>query len=75
MARQVLDVIGEVCPVPLILAKERMQSLDAGDELVILTDFTRTVRNVIDWADAMGYHLTVAEEEGGVWRITVRKER
>lgn len=74
MARYVLDAIGEICPVPLLLVRRKMAELIPGDELVVITDFDRAVRNILDWADKEGHDiLIVGEAEPGLWNVTLRK--
>ena len=43
-----LNLIGYVCPVPLIQTKKRFLELSKGEKLVILTEHPRAVRNILD---------------------------
>lgn len=74
MAQYKLDAIGEVCPVPLMLVTRKMQELAPGDELMIRTDFSRAVRNILDWAARQGHEIVEVEEpEAGLWDISLRR--
>lgn len=73
MAMHYLDMLGEICPHPLHMAQAKMEKLDSGDVLVIESDFSRSVRNVLDWADKCGYKFDVEEVDQGIWQITITK--
>lgn len=68
-----LDLVGEVCPVPVLKAAEVMERLKPGDVLTIITDFARSVRNLMDWAERCGYAFEIEELEDGSWAVHVCK--
>ena len=67
-----LDVLGEVCPTPLLKTQERASRLKPGDVLVVETDFSRTVRNIINWSGKHGFEYDIEEIENGIWQIKIR---
>lgn len=69
MAIHKLDVVGEVCPIPLLKTQRKFQELQPGDILVVETDFSRSVRNIIEWAERKGIKFTLEDLENGVWQI------
>lgn len=73
MSAYKLDVSGEVCPIPLYETQKKMDSLQVGETLTITTNFTRSVRSIMDWSNRRGYDLTVSEAERGYWQITITK--
>lgn len=76
MVRYTLDAIGEICPVPLLLVHRKMAELLPGDELLVTTDFSRAVRNILDWAAREGHDILIVDEvEPGLWSVTLRKIR
>ena len=69
-----LDMLGYVCPVPLVRTKEKFATLSSGDILTVETEHARAVRNLLDWASKAGHSVDVEEESDGIWRIILRKE-
>lgn len=76
MTRYALETIGDICPVPLLLVRRKMVELMPGDELLVVTDFNRAVRNILDWAAREGHDIMMVDEvEPGLWNLTLRKTR
>lgn len=75
MSQHKLSVIGQVCPFPLIEAKEAMKSLNSGDELVIDFDCTQATESIPQWTAEEGHSVTNYEQiDDATWTITVRKK-
>ncbi|MBC3185092.1 YeeE/YedE family protein [Corynebacterium sp. zg-331] len=69
-----LDTFGAVCPFPLIEAKEAMNRLNAGEELVIDFDCTQATDSLPRWAAEEGHEVVDFSERGAAgWSITIRK--
>lgn len=73
MAEHFLDLLGYVCPVPLLKAQEKIRDMASGDVLVIETEHARAVRNILNWAWREGYPVDVNDEDRGLWRIRLEK--
>lgn len=73
MATYRLDLSGEVCPIPLLRTQQKFQQLLTGDTLVVETDFSRSVRNIMEWAEKNGLKFAVENLEDGVWQICLTK--
>ncbi|MGG1660532.1 sulfurtransferase TusA family protein [Brevibacillus sp. NRS-1366] len=70
-----LAVRGMVCPFPLIEAKEAIQSLNSGDELVIDFDCTQATESIPRWAAEEGHAITNYQQiDDASWTITVKKK-
>jgi TusA-related sulfurtransferase len=73
--KQKLQVVGMVCPFPLIEAKEAMETLNSGDELVIDFDCTQATEAIPLWAAEAGHTVTNFEQvDDASWTITVQKK-
>lgn len=73
--QQKLAVLGMVCPFPLIEAKEAIQSLNSGDELVIDFDCTQATESIPRWAAEAGHTITNYQQiDDASWTITVKKK-
>lgn len=69
-----LDVVNQVCPFPLIEAKEEIAKLNSGDELLIEFDCTQATESIPRWAAEEGHSVTDYRQTGdAAWSITVRK--
>ena len=71
-----LDLVDEVCPVPLLRIQEALREVPAGETVVARLGYARSVRNVMEWAEREGISFTVKDFPGGVWEIALcRKPR
>lgn len=69
-----LDTYGQVCPFPLVEAKQAMTQLQPGDQLIIDFDCTQATDSIPNWASAQGYPVTNFQQVGeAAWTITVQK--
>ena len=74
MAKHVLETGGEVCPFPLIEAKDVMKTLQSGDHLVIDFDCTQATDAIPQWCATDGHAVTDFRATGEAsWTITVKK--
>ena len=72
--RYALDTLGAVCPFPLIEAKDVIDTLDVGEELVIDFDGTQGTETIPRWAADNGHEVTDFRQTGDAgWQIAIRK--
>ena len=72
--RYQLNTVGQVCPFPLVEAKQAITQIESGDELVIDFDCTQATDSIPNWAAAAGHQVTEFVATGdAAWSITVRK--
>lgn len=70
-----LETAGQVCPFPLVEAKDAIASLPAGDHLTINFDCTQATDAIPRWAAQEGYPVTHFAQLGeAAWTITVQKK-
>ena len=73
--KKVLEVMGMVCPFPLVEAKETIETLNSGDELEIQFDCTQATDTIPRWAAEAGHTISNFEQIGeAAWTITVVKK-
>lgn len=73
--KKTLEVMGMVCPFPLIEAKNEMAELNSGDELVINFDCTQATESIPRWVAEEGHKVTNYEQlSEAAWTITVQKK-
>lgn len=73
--QKTLEVMGQVCPFPLVEAKKEIEVLGSGDELIILFDCTQATETLPRWAAEAGHTITEFEQtDEAAWTITVKKK-
>lgn len=73
--QKTLEVMGQVCPFPLIEAKKEIEEIHSGDELIINFDCTQATESIPRWAAEAGHAITNYEQIGdAAWTITVKKK-
>lgn len=72
---ETLDVLGRVCPYPLVLTKKAMEKLSSGDVLKILSDAPASAEDSLPrFAEKQGYEFeSVKLEDKGYWEIYLKK--
>lgn len=69
-----LEVMGMVCPFPLVEAKQAIEEINKGDELVVEFDCTQGTETIPRWAAEAGHEVTNFEQVGeAAWTITIKK--
>jgi tRNA 2-thiouridine synthesizing protein A len=72
---ETLDVLGRVCPYPLVLTKKQMEKLPSGAILKILCDAPASAEDSIPrYAEKQGYEFeSVKLEDKGMWELYIKK--
>lgn len=69
-----LEVMGMVCPFPLVEAKQAMEEINVGEELIVEFDCTQGTESIPRWAAEAGHTVTNFEQVGeAAWTITIQK--
>lgn len=74
-AAETLDVLGRVCPYPLVLTKKAMEKLPSGSILKVLSDAPASAEDSIPrFAEKQGYEFeSVKLEDKGYWELYLKK--
>lgn len=75
MAEIKLDCMYEACPIPLLKAMKKLQKMDIGDVLILETDHSCSIKNVVEWAKKQGHNVDYIEVGEGEWEIYIEKRR
>ena len=73
MADKVLDVCGEVCPMPVLKTKKALEKMKSGQTLEVIVDYTPSKENVQRFANFEGNEILEVNEEGDIIKILVKK--
>ena len=68
-----VDVRGEICPVPLVETRKALRKASPGDMVEVIGTHPASKREIPMAVKALGLELLGVEEEGGVWKIRIRK--
>ena len=70
----ILDLSGEVCPVPLVKSRRAMDKMESGEILEIIVSGEDSKVNITMAAKEIGLeNVRTKRENDGKWHITVRK--
>ncbi|HSW63950.1 MAG TPA: sulfurtransferase TusA family protein [Dissulfurispiraceae bacterium] len=71
---EVLDVMGRVCPYPLVLTKKQMEKLSSGQVLKVMCDAPASAEDSLPrFAEKSGFPIEV-EKVGDHWEIYIEKK-
>lgn len=71
---QTLQVMGQICPFPLVKAKETIANMQSGELLTIHFDCTQATESIPRWAAEEGHEVTNFEQmDLATWSITIKK--
>jgi tRNA 2-thiouridine synthesizing protein A len=73
---EVLDVLGRVCPYPLVLTKKQIEKMAPGQILKIMCDAPASAEDSIPrFAEKQGLPIEVVKlEDKGYWEIFIQKK-
>jgi len=75
MKEEMLDCLGEACPVPLIKTEKKISGMAVGDVLVVQVDHSCAMKNVPEWARKEGHNVEIEEVDDGEWEIIIEKTK
>lgn len=72
---ETLDVLGRVCPYPLVLTKKAIEKLPSGAVLKVLTDAPASAEDSLPrFCEKLGYKFeSVKLEDKGYWELYIQK--
>lgn len=71
---KVIDVTGEICPVPLVKTRRGLEKLGENEVLVVMGNSVESEKEIIMVVKELEMELINIEmDEDGRWRISIRK--
>ena len=64
-----LDVKGKTCPMPVLLTRKKIRTLESGSVLKIFGDFEPAKVNIQNFLNKEGHEILKVEEDGEVYSI------
>jgi tRNA 2-thiouridine synthesizing protein A len=73
---QTLDVLGRVCPYPLVITKKTLEKAEAGTLLKVLCDAPASAEDTIPkYCQKHGFGCELLKiEDKGYWEIYIKKD-
>lgn len=72
MADRTLDASGLRCPMPLLKTKLELNSMTAGEELVVVATDTGSLRDIPAWLALSAHTLVSQSESNGEYRFVIK---
>jgi len=73
MAEIKVDCTGETCPVPLVETRKALRKAKEGDIVEVIGTHPASRKEIPMAVKALGLELIDVQEEGGMWKIKIRK--
>ncbi len=70
---QTVDVKGKACPIPVVKTAKAMKEMSSGEVLEVLATDPGVEPDMHAWAKQTGNELISIEQDGGVFRVLLRK--
>ena len=71
---RVLDVLGEICPLPEVKTKRALESMIPGEELKVLVDYPKSVEAIVRWVNRGKNRILDLKQVGPCqWEILIRR--
>lgn len=72
---ETLDILGRVCPYPLVFTKKAVEKLQSGQILKVLCDAQTSAEDTLPrWSEKKGYKFeSVKSASGDSWEIYIQK--
>ena len=73
MAEIKVDCRGETCPIPLVETRKALRKAKEGDIVEVIGTHPASRKEIPMAVKALGLELIDVQEEGGMWKIKIRK--
>ena len=68
-----LDTSGQVCPMPVVLTKRKLEGLSKGQVLEVKGDCAPSLENIEKWAKDHGHKVLETSKSGDHFSIKIKK--
>ncbi|ADK03490.1 TPA: sulfurtransferase TusA family protein [Bacillus anthracis] len=72
-AKQVLDVKGLACPMPIVKTKKAMEALQSGEVLEVHVTDKGAIKDIPAWSQTSGHEVLKHTEEKGELKFWIKK--
>jgi tRNA 2-thiouridine synthesizing protein A len=68
-----LEVKGKACPMPILLVKRKLESVQSGQILEVIGDCGPAFDSVQNWVKRQGHEVVEASKSGTEFTIKIKK--
>ena len=72
-ADHAIDAVGLVCPEPLMIVRNKVRSMAAGETVSVVATDPSTVRDFTNFCRFMGHELARSTRDGELYSFVIRK--
>ena len=70
-----LDVLGLICPEPLMIVRNKMRKIAVGETLLVIADDPATTRDIPSYCRFIEHELVTEETDQSPYRYLLRKAK
>lgn len=70
---EILNCLGEFCPIPTLRVKSKVVQLKAGESLTVLVDHSCAVQNISETLQNSECLIQTKEVANGIWEMKITK--
>ncbi len=67
----ILDVLGEICPIPMLKAVDAMKAAKPGATIEVITDHTPALMTIPNSAIKLGWDVNIQRTKSTEWKIVL----
>lgn len=68
-----LNLLGEICPIPLLKLKKKLNLISTGYEFMIIIDHSCVFEEIKCFLISQNQNFHIDEVMNGIWEITITK--
>lgn len=70
-----LDLRGDVCPLPVLKTRKKIEQIPKGDFLEVMVDYPVAKENILRTVHQMGEEVVNVKKEGHIFYILIKKTK
>ncbi len=72
---KVLDLRGEICPMPVLKTRKKLEEMDKAEILEVIVDSPVAKENIGRAVKELGEELVEIKEKGHIFHMTIKKTK
>lgn len=74
MEKQLIDLTGLKCPMPILRTKKALATLESGSILTVLATDKNAPEDFVAFCQHTGHELLQSSEENGVFKLVLKRK-
>ncbi|MCI2424631.1 sulfurtransferase TusA family protein [Candidatus Acetothermia bacterium] len=72
MSEHYIDAMGDICPIPLLKVRKKLEEIKPGDIIILETDHSCAAPNIVEDMKKKQIKATAREIDNGIWQIVIK---